>query len=225
LKPPLFDKTVEEEQESNPNTPLSSQTDTQEAEAQLLNTIKQYTQPAEVLFDVAVSQFFKPEPKTQLEFSPTIPSSQDEAAPEQENEEPRLPPPLSQATTVDLSQTQTPRRRHHHRSYHQKQSPSLSFQEDDDEIVLESPVRQVPSSTPARIDSTPIQLPKLRNYRSTRSGAETEMQPPESMVPHSMASSQLLTRSQLLSESLLQDSVPGPPPFIGDSENEDDEEL
>ncbi len=225
LKPPLFDKTVEEEQESNPNTPLSSQTDTQEAEAQLLNTIKQYTQPAEVLFDVAVSQFFKPEPKTQLEFSPTIPSSQDEAAPEQENEEPRLPPPLSQATTVDLWQTQTPRRRHHHRSYHQKQSPSLSFQEDDDEIVLESPVRQVPSSTPARIDSTPIQLPKLRNYRSTRSGAETEMQPPESMVPHSMASSQLLTRSQLLSESLLQDSVPGPPPFIGDSENEDDEEL
>jgi len=225
LKPPLFDKMeVEEEPGLNPQTPPSSQTDTQEAEAQLLNTIKQYTRPGEALSGAAVSQFIKPEPQTQQEFPPIIPSSQDEAALEEEIEGSRLPLPPSQATTVDLSQTQTPRR-HHPRSYHQQQSPSLCFHEDDDEIILESPTRPVPSSTPARIDSTPIQLPRLHNYRANRSGAETEMQVSEPPVAHSMASSQFLTRSQLLSESLLQDSIPGPPPFVGDSEYEDDEEL
>jgi hypothetical protein len=36
-------------------------------------------------------------------------------------------------------------------------------------------------------------------------------------------SSQLLTRSQMLPDSLLNDSIPPPPEFIGDSEDEDDE--
>jgi hypothetical protein len=37
-----------------------------------------------------------------------------------------------------------------------------------------------------------------------------------------MASSQLLTKSQMLPESLLNDSVPGPPLFIQDSDDEDE---
>lgn len=38
-----------------------------------------------------------------------------------------------------------------------------------------------------------------------------------------MTSSQLLTKSQMLPESLLGESVPGPPPYVGDSDEEDDE--
>lgn len=102
----------------------------------------------------------------------------------------------SQATTVDLTPSQP--------------VPSSPFR---GEIVHDSPIRECPSSTP-------IQLPPLRRdaEEHDETPAESEL---ESLVPFSIASSQLLTKSQMLPESLLNDSVPEPPPVIADSEDED----
>lgn len=230
LKPALFSVTEETEAppEVMPETPPSSNTDTQEAEAQLLSTIQQYTQPVIVadseptksikpepeshygaaVRNLGTQQFLKPQPKFHHSLPLTTSSSEDTQKP---SDDPKLPPTLSQATTVDLSQTQTPRRHRH------------SLIEIDEDVILESPSRPLPSSTPVRIDSTPTQLPKLRRQETSRSD-KLDRQAPESLLPFSMASSQLLTKSQLLSESLLQDSVPGPPPFVSDSEDEDDDD-
>jgi hypothetical protein len=41
-------------------------------------------------------------------------------------------------------------------------------------------------------------------------------------MPYSMASSQLLTKSQLLPHSLLDESVAGPPLFVQDSDDEEE---
>jgi hypothetical protein len=149
------------------------------AEAQLLSTIKQFTQPA-LPSQHSSSQLIKYE----SENHEPAPSSY--ATPRTNI---KMAPPASQATTVDLSQTQTPR---HH---------SL------DEVVWESPTRPIPSSTP-------LKLPTL--------SASSEYPGLDSLVPYSMASSQLLTKSQLLSESLLNESVPGPPLFIQDSDDEEE---
>jgi hypothetical protein len=173
LKPPLF-HTAESE------GPASSSTDTQEAEAQLLSTIVQFTQPAPSSQQPS-SQFIKTENESH------VPASSDYATPLTNI---KIAPPASQATTVDLSQTQTPR---HH---------SL------DEVVWESPTRPVPSSTP-------LKLPTPLSAGSEHRGLDT-------LVPYSMASSQLLTKSQLLPESLLNESVPGPPLFIRDSDDEEE---
>lgn len=169
LTAPLFD--TEE--------PASSSTDTQEAEEQLMSTIRQFTQPA---------------------MSPQLHSDQLDVLKKEETQEvisqqstPRTKRrharPLSQATTVDLSQTQTPR--------HQSVT----------EIIWESPTRPVPSSPSLR-------LPTPHHSDHDDLG-------PESLVPFSMASSQLLTKSQLLPHSLLTDNMPGPAPFIYDTEDED----
>jgi len=77
------------------------------------------------------------------------------------------------------------------------------------EVVCESPTRPViiPSSTP-------IDLPTPHNY--ARYSAATP-------VPYSIASSQLLTKSQMLPESLMEETqYPGPPDFVGDSENSEE---
>ena len=175
LKPPLFDKA------SEMAAPASSSSDTQEAEAQLLSTIAQFTQAA-----------LPSEPPS----SPTIGTKPDtpedpEAGPSTQQETPPLPRHFSQATTVDLSQTQTPRQQ------------SLA------EIIWESPTRPIPSSTPMDL---PTPLSDALEYQGA-----------ESLVPFSMASSQLLTKSQMLPESLLNESVPRPPPIIQDSDDEDDD--
>jgi hypothetical protein len=175
LKAPLF-HTAESD------VLASSSTDTQEAGAQLLSTIKQFTQPAHSS-QLLSSQFIKSENENH------DPTPSDYYATPQANI--KTAPPASQATTVDLSQTQTPR--------HQ----SLV------EVVWESPTRPVPSSTPLKLP-TPF-------------SASSQYRGPDSLVPYSMASSQLLTESQLLPESVLNESVPGPPLFIQDSD--DDEEL
>jgi hypothetical protein len=206
LLPPLFGPN------SANNTPPSSQTDTQEVEEQLSSTIRQFTQTqptsssqlhssnAEDSHDLKHipsspipkiehdSQGFVISSQINISEEPdieeTIPSSQQETTPIKY----RFPGP-SQATTVDLSQSQTPR-------------------ENFAEIVFESPRRPMPSSTPLR-------LPTPRSSTS-------EYQGPEPLVPYSMASSQLLTKSQMLPESLLGESLPGPPPFVGDSDDDED---
>jgi hypothetical protein len=160
----------------------SSSANTQEAEDQLLSTIKQFTQPAHSS-QLPSSQFIKSENENH------DPTPSDYYASPQANI--KTASPASQATTIDLSQTQTPR--------HQ----SLV------EVVWESPTRPVPSSTPLKLP-TPF-------------SASSQYRGPDSLEPYSMASSQLLTKSQLLPESVLNESVPGPPLFIQDSD--DDEEL
>lgn len=196
LKPPLFQIDYE--------SPSSSDTDTQEVAGQLLSNIQQFTQPAEVHSNADVdvdterissSPVRLPAPRVQWK----------EDTPQEEEHEPDLPP-LSQATTVDLTQTQTPRHRRH-------QSV---------EIIMESPTRPTPIEVAS---STPIQLPRHRTPRSGRGNARELASELESLVPYSMASSQLqlLTRSQLLSDTLLQDSVPGPPEWVRDSEDEEDD--
>jgi len=209
LLPPLFGPN------SANNTPPSSKTDTQEVEEQLSSTIRQFTQTQPTSSSqVHSNDLEEAQESTELEHIPsspipkieydsqvllissqinisedpdleeTIPSSQQETTPKNY----RLPGP-SQATTVDLSQSQTPR-------------------ENLGEIVFESPRRPVTSNTPLR-------LPTPRSSTS-------EYQGPEPLVPYSMASSQLLTKSQMLPDSLLGESLPGPPPFVGDSDDDED---
>lgn len=166
-----------------PDAPASSSTDIQEAEAQLLSAIKQFTplgpsspppsQPQS-------TQFIKPEIANHD-------ASSSYATPRTNG---KMAPPASQATTVDLSQTQTPR--------HQSVV----------EVVWESPTRPVLSSTPLKLP-TPL-----------AEGSQSHEL--ESIVLYSIASSQLLTKSQLLPNSLLEESVPGLPLFIQDSDGEEE---
>ena len=85
------------------------------------------------------------------------------------------------------------------------QSQTLRHHYSTSDIIFESPTRPVFSSTPAS-------LPPPRE--SANSGAE-------SIIPYSLVSSQLLTKSQMLPESLLDDSVPELPLCIQDSDYED----
>ncbi|KAF4628958.1 hypothetical protein G7Y89_g9191 [Cudoniella acicularis] len=185
LKPRLFGP------ESSQNSPPSSATDTQEAEAQLLSTIRQFTQVEPVL--PSSPPLFRSNPvrsrriKVESQFlEDAIPPDHDKSPNKNE-----LPAP-SQATTVDLSQTQTPR---------QQSMP---------DIIWESPSRPVPSSTP-------LKLPAPGSARNDHAQ--------ESLVPFSMASSQLLTKSQLLPDDLMCESMPAPPPFVLDSDDEADDEI
>jgi hypothetical protein len=172
LKPPLF--------QAESDAPASSSTDTQEAEAQLLSTIKQFTQLASSALSQPISSQF-----VQPQIGHQEPSSSSYATPRTNG---NMGPPASQATTVDLSQTQTPR------------------QQSAIEVVWESPTRPVPSSTPLKL---PTPLADGSQFRA-----------PDSIMPYSMASSQLLTKSQLLPHSLLDESVAGPPLFVQDSDDE-----
>jgi hypothetical protein len=190
LKPPLFQ--IEDEE------PLpSSETDTQQLAGQLSSNIQQFTQ----LRDTHSAPGIVSSGRFRLAgtWSPYAGISSGKER-EAADEEPELPP-LSQATTVDLTQTQTPRTRG-----------------DSVEFIMESPTRPTPIEIPS---STPLQLPRHRTPILNR---ESNPEPvPESLVPYSMASSQLqlLTKSQLLGNSLLQDSIPGPPEYVADSEDDD----
>jgi hypothetical protein len=204
----------------------SSATDTQEVEAQLMSTTQQYTrssarnQSSSVFSSVPSSPPVKDRsrnvaehdeepsynvvnggeydvenssdrPVTHPEFE--VPE-EEERIPSSQHTTPRQGTQIrpSQATTVDLTQTQTPR----HQSVR--------------EVVFESPIRNNRSSSPLR-------LPTLR--RANRH----ENEAPESLVPFSMASSQLLNKSQPLPDSLLADSVFVEPPFVVDSDDDLDD--
>lgn len=101
--------------------------------------------------------------------------------------------PPSQAETVDLSQAGTSTPR----------NQSLV------DVVWESPTRPVPSSTPQ------LPLPLFTKPSTSLYSDPT--------VPFSMVSSQLLTKSQMLPDSLLNESVPAPPGFVQDSDEDEDE--
>jgi predicted transcriptional regulator len=159
LLPPLFAQPSTFEK-----TPSSSSTDTQEAEAQLLSTMMQFTQP---MLPRSATLSIRPERRESTsheEFIHAIPQ-----------ETPQLLRP-SQASTVDLTQSQS--------SQHRNVA----------EIVWESPARSLPSSTP-------MYLPSPRTQGLDGS----------SVAPYLTCSSQLLTTSQMLPDSIVADNVPGPP--------------
>ncbi|KAJ5051679.1 uncharacterized protein L3040_001452 [Drepanopeziza brunnea f. sp. 'multigermtubi'] len=202
LLPPLL---YPEGEAGSATDPTSSSTDTQEIQDQLQRNVEQFTQsvakalgprqdPTEEESDDSDEEIVVPGPRRRIPDSPVaerVPSSSHQATTPRPRARSPTRPPLSQATTVDLTQTPVPK-------------PASSPVEVD--VVWESPAR------PVRSSSTPPKLPMPSNR---------EDQGPESVVPFSMASSQLLTKSQLLSDSLLFDhGAMGPPPLIMDSDDE-----
>jgi hypothetical protein len=171
LKPPLFIRYALAEA-----IPASSSTDTEEAEAQLLNTMIQFTEPASRTDSSSTNAG---ENRISLE-NPSLPT------PRRQSSQVSHP---SQASTASFNDTQSPR------------SQLLA------EVVWESPSRPVPSSTP----TFGLPTPRKQDFQ----GSDT-------ILPYSLDSSQLLTRSQMLPASLLSDSVPGPPLFIQDTDDEED---
>jgi hypothetical protein len=163
LKPALFIQSAPTEP-----TPASSSADTEEAEAQLLDTMLQFSDSPTRTAEESVSYE-----------EPTLPNPRSQIS-----EAPRP----SQASTASCSEPQSPR------------SQPLA------EVVWESPSRPVRSSTP-KLD---LPTPRKQDYQDS-----------DSIVPYSLDSSQLLTKSQMLPASLLSDSVPAPHLFIQDSEDED----
>ncbi|KAI9054218.1 hypothetical protein LZ554_001388 [Drepanopeziza brunnea f. sp. 'monogermtubi'] len=201
LLPPLL---YPEGEGGSATDPTSSSTDTQEIQDQLQRNVEQFTQPVakaprprqdptEEESDDSDEEIVVPGPRRRIPDSPVaerVPSSSHQATTPRPRARSTTGPPLSQATTVDLTQTPVPN------------PPSPVGVE----VIWESPTR------PVRSSSTPPKLPTPSNR---------EDQGPESAVPFSMASSQLLTKSQLLSDSLLFDhGAMGPPPLIMDSDDE-----
>ncbi|KAL3421840.1 hypothetical protein PVAG01_05996 [Phlyctema vagabunda] len=139
----------------------------------------------------------------------------------------RTPIRPSQASTVDLTQPPT-------QTTPTKRRPCS--RSSDVEIVFESPphVTQNPVQ-PHRLllhSSTPISsLQNDKDPGPEEDGDEIyeddddqdEDLGPDTLIPLAMpSSSQILSKSQLLPESLLTESVPPPPMFIGDSDDEGD---
>ncbi|CZS96647.1 hypothetical protein WAI453_010067 [Rhynchosporium graminicola] len=206
LLPPLFPERLDHDLA----IPASSSTDTQEVDEQIVSTMKQYSQVVgslrKPLKQAEAKEKEDEEVAVEEDADENVSEEDAEVFPEEGESIPSSPTPQttprprarftgaapSQATTVDLSQTQTPMR-------HSSQA----------EIIWESPARPVATSTP---DTLP----------SPRHGSIPETQELESHHQFSIPSSQILSKTQLLSDSLLQDSVPGPPPFVMDSDDEDD---
>ena len=208
LMPPIFSKhgytqdsmdadkeASQVEEESMNHTIPSSHNDTQDATDQLLSTMKQFTQFGTPTQSPQSSQA---ETHKTLE---RIPSSQDEAMlPPAFSRSAVKPMVLSQATTVDLTQTQ---------HYTQVTTPRKPKSEPQEDIIWESPLRPV--------HSTPTQLPgQHRSDEGVMLGGDSFV------VPMSIPSSQMLTRSQMEDEIVF-DSIPPPPMEYLYSEVNDDE--
>ncbi|KAH6679312.1 hypothetical protein B0J14DRAFT_580463 [Halenospora varia] len=209
--------------ESSQESPPSSATDTQEASAQLINTMRQFTQvenappvPSSPQPEVAMPSsppllHIAPVPSQRVKFesqSQFIPDEIYEAEEELAEElEERVP------SSQQDHESPSPRKREHP-ALSQATTVDLSQhstprQASLPEIIWESPSRPIPTSTP-------LKLPTPRTHESAKEAQE-------SLVPFSMASSQLLTKSQMFPDDLLGESLPGPPPFVLDSDEEDEE--
>ncbi|KAH8684451.1 hypothetical protein BGZ60DRAFT_166223 [Tricladium varicosporioides] len=215
LKPRLVGPEYPEE------SPQSSATDTQNASAQLISNLRQFTQvenappvssspQAEVampssppLLRVAPVPSQRVKFESQSQFIPDIYEFQEE--PEEEVEE-RVP------SSQQEHSSPSPRKRRYP-ALSQATTVDLSQhstprQASLPEIVWESPSHPIPTSTPLKLPT-----PHAHETKDVQ----------ESLVPFSMASSQLLTKSQMFPDDLLGESLPGPPPFVLDSDEEDEE--
>jgi hypothetical protein len=202
---------LEEETREVPN----ASSDTQEAEEQLQSTIMQFTQ--------------------QNPHRPTQAQIQDEEEQDNAEDERAWLPRPSQATTVALSlherssppplalledpyidDTQDP----YQEEEEYEDEPTLipdSPAQSHHQLIPDSPPPPAPRSSSPDTSATSLSLPPFP--RPQRVFQDGDMPP----VPFSLASSQLLTRSQMLPDSLMFDSVPAPPLLIEDSEEEIEE--
>jgi hypothetical protein len=226
LKPPIFFRPP-----LAPELPTSLSTDTQDAEEQLLLTMIQYTQK-QPLMTISSSRFIRQENKGNedsehgmedepeflyhapqdshgaVSIYPNVPSSQinkdaseieDCALPPQKPTHSTMAPPKdcrTQSHLPSFSQAETV-------DVSQSQTPGRCSTSD---IVFESPSRHKCSNTPI-------------NLTTSREGENIG---PEFLIPYSMNSSQLMTKSQMLPAGLLYDSAPGLPWCIQDSDEEDE---
>jgi hypothetical protein len=147
---------------------------------------------------------------TMLQFTQQIPSTTEEQA--------HIRP--SQATTVSLTQPPTSSPVFSRRPNYQTQA-DFALIEDDQGLVRipDSPAHQLVSdlSQSPTLPRLPIGTQEEAIYTSIR---ETQTETDTPLVP-SLATSQILTRSQMLPESLMNDSVPAPPLLIEDSDFEE----
>jgi hypothetical protein len=177
-----------------------------QARQDVLNPVSSDTQEAEEQLHSTIVQFTQP-----------IPFTTEEAA---------APPRPSQATTVSLSQppSSSPlwsRRTQPNHPQHARAMEALDTQPGEAPILVpDSPSQQLWSADiDLSLSPTLPRLPIETQEEIQKSINRTEDIP----VPFSITSSQLLTRSQMLPESLMNDSVPPPPLFIDDSDLDEDE--
>ena len=208
LMPPLFRESTQEE-------PVSTMNDTQEAGAQLLDTMKQFTQ-------IAPSPIPASSPPLPQD---TIPSSHEEEVllpPSTKSASNNNNPPdnLSQATTVDNTQTQQQTQTLPQPQAHTPRKPPPAH-----DIIWESPTRPVlsnnPSSTPARLPT-----PRLGTGTGAANGCKRHhLNRSDSVTaPYSITSSQLLTETQMEREGVGYESLRPPPLFVQDSDEDDDDD-
>jgi hypothetical protein len=138
--------------------------------------------------------------ETQLQ-RPVVQSTQTLSSPNRPDH-----PRLSQATTVALTEASSPPPRP---QTAQGQTPARSNWTAalDSVVIPDTPSHQ-------RASSIPHALPPLK---MTQQGEQAQ----DTLVPLPFASSQLLTRSQMLPDSLINDDLPPPPLFVEDSDLEE----
>ncbi len=135
-------------------------------------------------------------------------------------EEPHIRP--SQATTVSLTQPPTSSPIFSRRPNHAMPAGAVSVEDDEGlTMIPDSPSHQLTSdlSISPTLPRLPIQTQQETMTSTSITETQTETDIPH--VPFSLASSQILTRSQMLPESLMNDSVPAPPLLIEDSDYEE----
>ncbi|KAG0645850.1 hypothetical protein D0Z07_7884 [Hyphodiscus hymeniophilus] len=236
LKPAIFCRFP-----SMPELQMELSTDTQEAEEQLLNTIKQYTQLG-TGSELAPSQHIKQEDEDPEDLGDDEEYCYEENGEEEKEESDErchhtLQDPPDHIPNISLSSSSQPNnysedaelpllpqpRIYHtmhapkeHGTQRSSQAETVDLSQSQtqtprrhhltSDIIFESPTRPL-------FSSTPMTLPPPHERMSSTT---------ESIVPYSMYSSQLLTKSQMLPESLLNDSVPRLTLCIQDSYDEDD---
>jgi hypothetical protein len=196
-----YDDDLVQESQIHEYTPKPSS----QIDIRALNSISRDTQDAEEQLQSTI-----------LQFTQQIPSTTEDQA--------HIRP--SQATTVSLTQTQ-PRTSSpiFSRRPNNETSADAVFVDDEQGLMLipDSPSHQL--ATDLSLSPTLSRLPLSTQQETTRytsiSATQPETETEMPLVPFSLSSSQILTRSQMLPESLMNNSVPTPPLLIEDSDYED----
>jgi len=192
------DDLVQESQLNHSTLEPSSQIDNR-----VLNPISSDTQEAEEQLQSTILQF------TQQQIPSTC----------EGQEQSHIRP--SQATTVSLTETQPPSSSpiFSRRPRYEMPADVISTGEDQGlTLIPDSPSHQLASGLSL---SPTLSRPPLSTQRGTMGYASSRETQDGPLVPCSLTLSQILTRSQMLPESLMNESVPAPPLLIEDSDCEE----
>jgi predicted transcriptional regulator len=192
LKPPMF-------KNHHTHSP-GPDSDSQEAEAQLQSTFLQFTQFQHPIGNSRIISSPIGSSDTKFNQALDLLSTQQDSY----RSAPALPR-MSQATTVDL--TQPP-------NLHTQQLLNTTTAVSEPDYISGTQQSLILESSPAHVPSSMPKFPPLRDEGQN-------VLPDEIPLPFSLASSQLLTYTQMLPASLMNDNVPPPPSFIEDSDMED----